>query len=65
MINSAQTVWHSNKLICRLALTVGLISGALPSTAPAAWPADQPINMIIAYAPGGGTDIIEIGRAHV
>ena len=29
---------------------------ALPGTAPAAYP-DQPINMIIAYAPGGGTDI--------
>jgi len=23
-----------------------------------AWPADQPINMIVAYAPGGGTDLV-------
>jgi tripartite-type tricarboxylate transporter receptor subunit TctC len=27
-------------------------------TAHAAWPSDQPINLIIAYAPGGGTDIV-------
>lgn len=42
-----------------LALTV---VAALPATytgaAHAAWPADQPINLIIAYAPGGGTDIV-------
>lgn len=28
-----------------------------PSKAEAAWPADQPITMIVAYAPGGATDI--------
>ena len=36
---------------CALALAC-----ALPAAAPAAYP-EQPINMIIAYAPGGGTDI--------
>src|ERR1700681_3201249 len=29
-----------------------------PATGNAAWPGDQPINMIVAYAPGGGTDIV-------
>ena len=38
-----------------LALACAL-SGILPAGVQAAWP-DQPINMIIAYAPGGGTDI--------
>jgi tripartite-type tricarboxylate transporter receptor subunit TctC len=33
------------------------VSFALPFAAKAAWP-DQPISMILAYAPGGGTDII-------
>ena len=33
------------------------IVGTLPMPAQAAWP-EQPINMILAYAPGGGTDII-------
>ncbi len=33
-------------------------TAAMPGAATAAWPADQPINMIVAYAPGGGTDII-------
>ena len=42
----------------RLALACGLLAGAAPLAASAAWPADQPINMIVAYAPGGGTDII-------
>ncbi len=32
------------------------LAGFAPGSATAAWP-DQPINMIIAYAPGGGTDI--------
>jgi tripartite-type tricarboxylate transporter receptor subunit TctC len=39
-----------------LALALPL-SYALPFQAQAAWP-EQPINMILAYAPGGGTDII-------
>jgi tripartite-type tricarboxylate transporter receptor subunit TctC len=33
------------------------IASALPMHVNAAWP-EQPINMILAYAPGGGTDII-------
>jgi tripartite-type tricarboxylate transporter receptor subunit TctC len=33
------------------------IDCALPMAAKAAWP-EQPINMILAYAPGGGTDIV-------
>ncbi len=37
-----------------LALSLPL---ALPMAAQAAWP-EQPINMILAYAPGGGTDIV-------
>jgi tripartite-type tricarboxylate transporter receptor subunit TctC len=39
-----------------LAMAVG-VPAALPITVHAAWP-EQPINMILAYAPGGGTDII-------
>ncbi len=34
------------------------VASALPAAALAAWPSDQPINMIVAYAPGGGTDIV-------
>jgi len=30
----------------------------LPAMALAAWPADKPITMIIAYSPGGGTDLV-------
>ena len=56
MTTSAKTPWQYR--IRSLALASCLVAGALPSVAPAAWPADQPINMIIAYAPGGGTDII-------
>jgi tripartite-type tricarboxylate transporter receptor subunit TctC len=37
------------------ALAVAIAAGA-PGSAQAAYP-DQPINMIVAYAPGGGTDI--------
>jgi tripartite-type tricarboxylate transporter receptor subunit TctC len=33
------------------------VLAVLPSSAQAAWP-DLPINMILAYAPGGGTDIV-------
>ena len=58
MINTAKSPCYQSKLIRSLALTVGVVASTLPSTAPAAWPADQPINLIIAYAPGGGTDII-------
>ena len=41
---------------CGLAALVMVCAGIVPSAAHAAYP-DQPINMIIAYAPGGGTDI--------
>src|SRR5215216_27886 len=30
----------------------------LPTLALAAWPADKPITLIVAYSPGGGTDLI-------
>ena len=30
----------------------------VPLAATAAWPADKPITMIIAYSPGGGTDLV-------
>lgn len=42
------------KRIC--GVLAGLACALVPGIAPAAWP-EQPINMIIAYAPGGGTDI--------
>ena len=58
MINSATTLWRLSIFIRVLALVTVFIASAIPSIARAAWPADQPINMIIAYAPGGGTDII-------
>jgi tripartite-type tricarboxylate transporter receptor subunit TctC len=45
----------------RRRLTLGLAAGAglagAPWVAHAAWPADAPIRMLVAYAPGGGTDI--------
>ncbi|MBL8386538.1 MAG: tripartite tricarboxylate transporter substrate binding protein [Burkholderiales bacterium] len=46
------------RFFCRAALAAGLAAGAAAGPAHAAWPADQPINLIIAYAPGGGTDIV-------
>jgi tripartite-type tricarboxylate transporter receptor subunit TctC len=47
------------KKVVRASLIGSLIAVAcnLPMQAKAAWP-EQPINMILAYAPGGGTDII-------
>lgn len=39
-------------------LVAALAMGFAHLTAHAAWPSDQPINLIIAYAPGGGTDIV-------
>jgi tripartite-type tricarboxylate transporter receptor subunit TctC len=36
---------------------LALLCGLMPLRVQAAWP-EQPINMILAYAPGGGTDII-------
>lgn len=43
------------KCVSQAALLGSLL--ALPLAGHAAWP-EQPINMVIAYAPGGGTDII-------
>ena len=48
----------ARRFACGLACAAGLIAALVGAPARAAWPADQPINMIIAYAPGGGTDII-------
>ncbi len=47
-----------NRLARGLAAAAGLIATLAGAPAHAAWPADQPINLIIAYAPGGGTDIV-------
>jgi len=45
----------------RRRLTAGLVAGTALAGAPwvarAAWPSDSPIRMLVAYAPGGGTDI--------
>ena len=46
------------RVMRRGALLVSLVASLGAGGAHAVWPADQPINMIIAYAPGGGTDII-------
>ena len=44
-------------VMAAVAAAGGLLAlGATP--AQAAWPSDQPINMIVAYAPGGGTDLV-------
>lgn len=36
---------------------IGLALAALAGTAQAAWPEDRPINVIVAYSPGGSTDV--------
>lgn len=46
------------KTFFRFAIGAAVAVAALPTAATATWPGDQPINLIIAYAPGGGTDII-------
>ena len=58
MKTAAQSSLVHHRFLRRVALAAGLLASSLPLAAAAAWPADQPINMIIAYAPGGGTDII-------
>ncbi len=60
MTISAKTLWQHGirRLTLATTLAAGIAAAALPGAVSAAWPADQPINMIIAYAPGGGTDII-------
>ena len=59
---SAQTFHLGHRMLRHLALCLGTVgscmAACLPGLAQAAWPADQPINMIVAYAPGGGTDIV-------
>lgn len=52
----AKTLWLTTAR--RFAIGAAVAVAALPTVATAAWPSDQPINLIIAYAPGGGTDII-------
>ena len=46
------------RILRGLAAFAFALTGAFPVAGSAAWPADQPINMIVAYAPGGGTDIV-------
>lgn len=46
----------AGRLVALACAAAGVAMGGIPAGAQAAWP-DQPINMIIAYAPGGGTDI--------
>ena len=58
MRTAAQSILSDQRFLRRVAVAVGVLASSLPLAAAAAWPADQPINMIIAYAPGGGTDII-------
>ena len=50
--------WVRRHSVQRLVACVSILIGGVPMDAAAAWPSDQPISMIIAYAPGGGTDII-------
>lgn len=48
----------NGKILRGLAAFACALAGAFPASGSAAWPGDQPINMIVAYAPGGGTDIV-------
>ncbi|MBL8377236.1 MAG: tripartite tricarboxylate transporter substrate binding protein [Burkholderiales bacterium] len=50
-------IQHQFTALARLlAIAAACLAAAGPARA--AWPSDQPINLIIAYAPGGGTDIV-------
>ena len=44
-------------LASALSLVLGAATVTTPAPAQAAWP-EQPINMIVAFAPGGGTDLV-------
>ncbi|WP_207540574.1 tripartite tricarboxylate transporter substrate binding protein [Sabulicella rubraurantiaca] len=39
-------------------ITAGIASLAVPALAQAAWPAARPIEVIVGFAPGGGTDVM-------
>ena len=45
------------KTLTSLPLAAALFAG-MTTAALADWPADRPIEMIVAFAPGGGTDIM-------
>ncbi|QHI97615.1 tripartite tricarboxylate transporter substrate binding protein [Xylophilus rhododendri] len=46
------------KTLALPALLCALASGAFSSTAQAAWPDDKPIELVVGFAPGGGTDVM-------
>ncbi len=46
-----------SKILAALFLMAAVLAAAPSGKAEAAWPKDQPITMIVAYAPGGATDI--------
>lgn len=50
------TMRASKRIIALSVLAVMFLLGAAP-TSEAAWPKDQPLTMIVAYPPGGATDI--------
>jgi tripartite-type tricarboxylate transporter receptor subunit TctC len=57
--NFRQLFFHMIKLILKSPLQLLLAFVCWSSvTAWAAWPSDQPINLIVGYAPGGGTDMV-------
>ena len=44
--------------ITKTAALAAILSAAATGAALADWPTDRPIEMIVAFAPGGGTDIM-------
>jgi tripartite-type tricarboxylate transporter receptor subunit TctC len=44
--------------IARTAALAAVVSGLWTTTALAEWPTDRPIELIVAFAPGGGTDVM-------